>query len=77
MKGYFDSRIINRYKKIFIPPKESYAANCLAVNGTVLIPKGYPGTKRLIQKQGFKIMELAMSEFRKGDGALTCLSIIF
>jgi N-dimethylarginine dimethylaminohydrolase len=56
---------------------EEYAADCLAVNGTVLVAKGYPKTKRLVEKAGFSARELDVSEFRKGDGALTCLSILF
>ena len=30
-----------------------------------------------IRKEGFKTIELDMSEFEKADGGLTCLSIIF
>ncbi|MDI6904732.1 MAG: hypothetical protein QMD13_04490 [Candidatus Bathyarchaeia archaeon] len=39
--------------------------------------KGYPKTKKLVEKEGFSVRELEMSEFRKGEGALTCLSIIW
>jgi N-dimethylarginine dimethylaminohydrolase len=39
--------------------------------------KGYPKTRGLIEKEGFSVKELEMSEFRKGEGALTCLSIIW
>jgi dimethylargininase len=59
-----------------VPRGEEYAADCLAINGTVLIAKGYPKTKKLVEKEGFSVRELEMSEFRKGEGALTCLSII-
>jgi dimethylargininase len=60
-----------------VPKGEEYAADCLAVNGTVLVAKGYPKTQKLIERAGFLIRELDVSEFRKGDGALTCLSILF
>ena len=76
-KGYFDSRILGSLRKILVPRGESYAADCLVVNGTVLMAKGFPKTKRLVQKEGFIVEELEMSEFRKGEGALTCLSIIW
>ena len=57
--------------------KESYSANCLSVNDYLLIPKGFPKSKRKIVELGYNIIELDMSEFRKMDGGLTCLSLLF
>jgi dimethylargininase len=75
-KGYFDTKLLRDYTRIVVPSTEKYAANCFAINGTVLMAKGYPMTNKLIETEGFTIEELEMSEFRKGEGALTCLSII-
>jgi dimethylargininase len=75
-KGNFDTRILSGLDRIVVPKGEEYAADCLAVNGTVLMAQGYPRTKKLVENEGFSVVELDMSEFRKGDGALTCLSII-
>ncbi|HUS31351.1 MAG TPA: arginine deiminase family protein [Kofleriaceae bacterium] len=60
-----------------VPVDESYAANCLAVSGSVLCAKGYPRTRDALAAAGFDTVELDTSEFRKADGALTCLSILF
>ncbi|MGQ9530623.1 MAG: dimethylarginine dimethylaminohydrolase family protein [Candidatus Bathycorpusculaceae bacterium] len=76
-EGHFNEEILKGYNKLIVPEGEAYAANCLAVNGTVLMAKGYPKTRNLIEKGGFTVKELEMSEFRKGEGALTCLSIIW
>jgi len=76
-EGFFDTGLLRNFKKIMVPKGEEYAADCLAVNGTVLVAKGYPKTRRLIEGAGFSTKELDVSEFRKGDGALTCLSILF
>jgi dimethylargininase len=75
-KGHFNVDLLRDYEKIVVPKGEEYAADCLAVNGKVLMAKGYPKTKRMIENAGFPVKELDMSEFRKGEGALTCLSII-
>jgi dimethylargininase len=75
--GYFDLKVFSSFKVISLPKKEAYAANCLAVNGKVFISKGYPATRKLIEKEGFETEELDVSEFRKCEGSLTCLSIIF
>jgi dimethylargininase len=76
-KGHFDADIVRDYKKIVVPREEEYAADCLAINGTVLMAKGFPKTKKLIEKEGFFVKQLETSEFRKGEGALTCLSILW
>lgn len=75
-RGCFDTTVLQHLEKIMVPRGEEYAADCLAVNGTVLIAKGHPETRKLVEKEGFRVEELEMSEFRKGNGALTCLSII-
>lgn len=75
--GHFDDRIFSEYDKIIVRKSEAYSANCLSVNGKVLVQKGYPNTKKLIENEGFETVEIEMSEFRKGGGSLTCLSIIF
>jgi dimethylargininase len=75
-KGCFDEGVLSGLNRIVVPKGEGYAADCLAVNGTVLLAKGYPRARALIEREGFHVEELDVSEFRKGDGALTCLSII-
>ncbi len=56
---------------------EAYAANCLLVNGFLLMPAGFPETKEKISESGYNIIEVDLSEFRKMDGGLTCLSLLF
>ncbi len=71
------SKIINGSNTIILDPSESYSANCLRVNDFLLIPKGFPRSKDQILKLGYNIIEIEMSEFRKMDGGLTCLSLLF
>ncbi len=60
-----------------IDKDESYAANCIWVNDTVLIPKGFPKAKEVIKDTEYTIKEIDVSEFRKLDGGLSCLSLRF
>ena len=76
-EGHLDETIFSEYDKVIVPVEEAYCANCLEINGKVLIPKGYPYTKSLLVQKGFDVIELEMSEFEKADGALTCKSILF
>jgi dimethylargininase len=66
-----------KFNKIKIDPDESYAANSLWINDTVLVPDGFPKTRRKIEKEGYETIALNVSEFRKIDGGLSCLSLRF
>lgn len=63
--------------EILLAEYESYSANSLYVNGNLLIASGFPLMKSRLESLGYSIIELEMSEFRKMDGGLTCLSLLF
>ncbi len=65
------------FRHIDIAPEETYSANCLRVNDYVIAPAGYPRALAAIKARGMKTMELDMSEYRKIDGGLSCLSLRF
>jgi dimethylargininase len=60
-----------------VPQDESYAANSLWINGIILVPEGFPVTLQNIIDAGYETIVLDMSEFRKLDGGLSCLSLRF
>ncbi len=74
---FIDKPEFSDYRKIVVPPEEAYAANSLWVNGTVIVPAGYPQVLAAIQKAGFPTIEVDTSEYRKVDGGLSCLSLRF
>jgi dimethylargininase len=65
------------FKKLIVPEGEEYSANCLYLGEKLLAPQGFPKTAELLDKNGFKPDFIDMSEFRKMDGGLTCLSLRF
>jgi dimethylargininase len=65
------------YRRIVVSEEESYAANCVRVNDRVLIPSGNPKLLAQLNANGFHPLPLDMSEFRKMDGGLSCLSLRF
>jgi dimethylargininase len=71
------SKMVYPASTVILDPDESYSANCLPVNDFLLIPGGFPKSKTKIAALGYNIIELEMSEFRKMDGGLTCLSLLF
>ena len=71
------SHVAHPANTVILEPEEYYSANCLRVNDYLLIAKGFPKSKMKILELGYNTIELDMSEFRKMDGGLTCLSLLF
>lgn len=67
----------DKYNRIVIPEEEAYAANCIWVNGTVIVPAGYPAVEKAVRDAGYDVLLVDTSEFRKLDGGLSCLSLRF
>ena len=63
--------------KIVVPEDEAYGANCIWVNGTVIVAEGYPTVLKAVQDLGYKTLVVDTSEYRKVDGGLSCLSLRF
>lgn len=65
------------YELVAVTADEEYAANCLPINNRVLIAAGFPEFEKRLSDLGYETIALEMSEFRKMDGGLSCLSIRF
>jgi dimethylargininase len=60
-----------------VPPGEDYAANAVLVNGRVLLAAGFPRFEAAVRALGLPVLPLDVSEYRKLDGGLSCLSLRF
>ncbi len=76
-EDFSDLPAFRNYDKIILDPEENYAGNTLLVNGILLMPSGFPKTRNKLETLGQDIIELDVSEARKMDGGLTCLSLRF
>ncbi len=63
------------YDLICVAAGEEYAANCIEVNGMVMMAAGYPQLQAKLDEAGYYAVKLDMSEFQKMDGGLSCLSL--
>ncbi|HKO22973.1 MAG TPA: arginine deiminase family protein [Candidatus Eisenbacteria bacterium] len=66
-----------RYQVLTVDDAEAYAANCVLVNERILVPAEHPRTLAALEHLGTETIALAMSEFQKMDGGLSCLSLRF
>ena len=63
-------------KIVWIPNRESYAANTIGYKGDrVIIADGFPVVRQTMLDEGFKITSVDMKEIMQADGSLTCLSV--
>ena len=74
---FLDKPEFRPFNVLQVDPDEAYAANSVWINGTVLVPMGFPKTRALIASAGYRTREVDVSEFQKLDGGLSCLSLRF
>ena len=74
---FLENPTFSKFHQIQIAAGEEYGANCIWVNGKVLVPAGYPQTQKAIESLGYEVLVVDTSEYRKIDGGLSCLSLRF
>ncbi len=63
---------------IMVPEEEVYGCNTIGLpNGKIIVAEGYPTVVAELEKRGFEIVLVEMSEIRAADGSLTCCSIFY
>ncbi|MFX1255497.1 MAG: dimethylarginine dimethylaminohydrolase family protein [Promethearchaeota archaeon] len=75
-EAYVNHPLLKDFTILTVPKDEVYAANTLTIGETVLMPKNFPKTQKMIAESDFEVVTLQMTEFQKCEGALTCLSLL-
>jgi len=63
------------FRHVHLDAADEAACNTLLVNGTLLTPAGFPRAREQLDGVGLPVIELDVSEARKMDGGLTCMSL--
>ncbi len=72
-----DHPAFKNFELVRVQENEHYAANCVRVNDRVLMASGFPMLQNTLEKLGYSVIPLDMSEYQKMDGGLSCLSLRF
>ena len=72
-----DQPLFASLHRVLVDDEEAYAANSIFVHGTLLLPAGFPRVQAALGLLGYSVVTLDLSEFRKVDGGMTCLSVLF
>ncbi|MGZ8312005.1 MAG: dimethylarginine dimethylaminohydrolase, partial [Allosphingosinicella sp.] len=68
--GLFDG-----FEVVETPAGEEKAANAVRLNDRVLIGADYPRAAELLAAKGYDLVPLEVSEIRKIDAGLSCMSL--
>jgi dimethylargininase len=64
-------------KMVDVADEEPGAANVLSIGETILMPASFPRTRELLQRAGFPVTAIDISELQKAEAGVTCSSLIF
>ena len=76
-RPWIDERAFAGYQIVDVAPTEPRAANVLAIGGTVIMAKCFPETRRIVERLGYPVRTLDVSELMKAESGLTCSSVLF
>jgi len=74
--NWVDTFHFKEFDWIEVDPSETFAANCLPVNGHIIFPASFPKTRARLESRGYKIQAVTVAELAKAEGAVTCCSLI-
>lgn len=74
---WLDASAFRNLRQLHVPEEEPWAANTIRVDNAVCVEQEAPRTVDLVQPYAGSIDTLDISEFRKAEGSLSCLSLIF
>ncbi|HLK48929.1 MAG TPA: arginine deiminase family protein [Bryobacteraceae bacterium] len=75
-RAWIDTAEFDGYEIVDIPAEEPGAANVLTIGDTALVPSAHPLTARLLERLGWRVKQLDISELMKAEAGLTCSSIL-
>jgi dimethylargininase len=76
-RHFIDSGTFDGFDIMDVPESEPAGANVLMLNGAVIIPAAFPETGELLQRRGFDVRAVEVSELQKAEAGVTCCSIVF
>jgi len=57
--------------------EEPGAADVLRIGETILMPEAFPRTREILEKRGYRVETVDVSELAKAEAGVTCMSLVF
>ncbi|HKT49915.1 MAG TPA: arginine deiminase family protein [Candidatus Angelobacter sp.] len=74
---WMDCSPLSRYRLIEVPVNEPWAANVLSLGSSILVPATFPCTCDLLERLGYSVSPVDVSELLKAEAGVTCMTLIF
>jgi dimethylargininase len=76
-REWIDWAAFDEFRIVDVAPEEPWAADILSIGDTLVMPDAFPTTAALLERQGWKVRTLDVSELMKAEAGVTCMSILF
>ena len=76
-RSWIDVEPLRGFELIDVPDDEPAGANALPIKDVVIIPASFPETRELLERRGFRVRTIDLSELQKAEAGVTCTSLIF
>jgi dimethylargininase len=72
-----DVRALGEFELLDVAEDEPAAANALLLNDVLILPASFPKTRAMLEKKGFRVHAIDVSELQKAEAGVTCCSLVF
>jgi dimethylargininase len=76
-RAWIETSDLAGFGLVDVPSAEPWGGDVAIANETVIAAAAYHETLALIEREGFQVKAVDLSEFAKAEGGVTCLSLIF
>jgi dimethylargininase len=73
-RAWVDAGAFREYRILDVA--EEWAADVLPIGDVVLMPAGFPKTRALLEREGFAVRTVEVSELQKAEAGVTCMSVL-
>jgi len=74
---WIDVSPLPKTQLVDVPVDEPWAGDVLVIGNRIILSDAFPSTAELLGGLGFGTLPVAVSEFAKVEGGVTCLSLVF
>jgi dimethylargininase len=75
-RSWLDLAPFRGFRIVDVAPEEPWSANVLTIGETVLMPTSFPATAGIVERLGWKVRTVDVSELMKAEAGLTCMSLL-
>ncbi|HEV2424715.1 MAG TPA: arginine deiminase family protein [Terriglobia bacterium] len=75
-RGWVNITPFGNVRVIDVAPGEPAAADVLAIDDTIIIPASFPKTARVLDRAGWRVLPIDISELQNAEAGVTCMSLL-